>query len=531
MKNLIKKVLNPIKKVVRGVGGFFGRVMNKLGPLGMIGMMFAMPYLSNFWATMGNAIGGTAAGGTAAATAGAQASATAVAEGTAAAGSSAASNIAAEAGKEAAKKSLLQEGSGKIAAKVASKYASGTGQATGLFAGGTASKALGYTLKTLHNTASLGMNIFNTVTGAVSGALDFVSGGSLTKLGNWVGDRFGDFQTRMGMATSEGYKKRLGTRLSNGDLTDSFLEIVKNSKYTKGVYAQHSHLYPEGVYTPPAETLISKNLKNLPSLREQIESGSLLASNDPDFARRNNMYTSVSPEGDITQKIDPTVKPELVTKPATTPETVYDAQTISAPEMTINKDSLLVDTGYGNLSAPDISGVETYKTFGQKLKGGASNIYEDIKRGIVGGERTVMVDEYAVDTAGVSFPTGRQIEKTVVDPNIIERASSAAGDAVANLPKRAADQYGQTWIDRKLGNVPEYKKVINYASEIPGITYGHDSRNDFTTELPRNLNDETLIVANNYNNLNQGIYSPNPFAVVRSDRPNIDYGQGGIYGS
>ena len=65
MKKLIKKVLKPIKKLVRGVGGFFGKIMNKLGPLGMIGMMFAMPYLSNFWATMGNAIGGTGAGGTA----------------------------------------------------------------------------------------------------------------------------------------------------------------------------------------------------------------------------------------------------------------------------------------------------------------------------------------------------------------------------------------------------------------------------------------------------------------------------------
>ena len=527
MKNLIKKVLNPIKKVVRGVGGFFGRVMNKLGPLGMIGMMFAMPYLSNFWATMGNAIGGTAAGGTAAATAGAQASATAVAEGTAAAGSSAASNIAAKAGQEAAKKSLLKEGSGRFAAKVASKYASGTGQATGLFAGGTASKALGYALKTLHNTASLGMNIFNTVTGAVSGALDFVSGGSLTKLGNWVGDRFGDFQTRMGMATSEGYKKRLGTRLSNGDLTDSFLETVKNSKYTKGVYAQHSHLYPEGVYTPPAETLISKNLP-LPSLREQIESGTLTA----DASGKRGPVVELPPD-DTQQDISSLLDKNLSKAEAITERDAYvrllekegSLKALETAEQLRNADfGKWGDTDAFNrsLEAPSLlektaTGIKEFFVGGENVK--FNPIYETSN-----GKIALGVDNKAI-------PTGRY-QRSIVDvPNVIEKTSSAAGDAVANLPKRAADQYGQNWLDRKLDNVPEYKKVINYASEIPGITYGHDSRNDFTTELPRNLNDETLIVANNYNNLNQGIYSPNPFAVVRPDRPNIDYGQGGIYGS
>ena len=49
-KKLIRKTLSPIKKLVRKVGGFFGRVMNKLGPLGMLAMMFAMPYIAGFGA-------------------------------------------------------------------------------------------------------------------------------------------------------------------------------------------------------------------------------------------------------------------------------------------------------------------------------------------------------------------------------------------------------------------------------------------------------------------------------------------------
>tara|TARA_R100000742_G_C4279548_1_gene104428 strand:- start:8046 stop:9611 length:1566 start_codon:yes stop_codon:yes gene_type:complete len=521
MKKIFKKILKPIKNVVKKVGKFFGRVMNKLGPLGMFAMMIAMPTLSNFWSSMGNAIGGTATGGQVAATAAAEASATASATGATA---SQAANLGAEAGRQAAKEVAKKAGEGALKSSLKSAYASGTGQATGLFAGGTASKALGYTLKTLHNTASLGMNVFSTLTGAVSGALDLVSGGSLTKLGNFFGDRFGDFQTRMGMATSEGYKTRLGDRLKQGQLSDGFLEVVK--KRNPKLFSQYKNFYtPEGEFID-SEKLITQDL---PSFKEMRESGSLLVDADPDASKR--MYPSVSAEGDITTRIDPTVKPEVTPKPTATPDAVYEGQTISAPEMTFDPDSLLasVDTSYGNIAAPDISGVETYKTFGQKITETASGVLKDIRQGIMGGERTIMVDEYAVDSAGVSFPTGERIAETIIEPNIIQKASSAAGDAIANLPKKTIDNYQQSWIDRKLGNVPQVVNNYTARSEIPGITY--DQRNDFVTELPRTLNDENLITANNYNNLNQGVYSANPFAAIRPDRPNIDYGTGGMYGA
>jgi hypothetical protein len=512
MKKLVRNVLRPIKKLVRKVGGAFGKVMNKLGPIGMLAMMYVMPYLSNFWSTMGTTIGGTGAGGTAVAEVGKAAVQEATKKGLVEAGSKAAQNVALEAGQEAAKQSLLKEGSGKIAAKIASKYASGTGAPTGLFAGGTASKALGYTLKTLHNAASLSMNIFNTVTGAVSGAIDFVTGGSLTKLGDWVGDRFGDFQTRMGTATSEGYKKRLGTRLSNGDLTDSFLEIVKENQ--KGVFAQHSNLYPEGVYTPPAETLISKNL---PSLKEQIDSGSLLASNDPNFSMENEaLFKQEEVPADLGTMTITGNRKELLGDITIGGEGDF----VNIDQLT--KDTFNIDTSKLSTLPP----VEGELNLLGKTREAASSFYEDIKRGIVGGETTTLVDEYKVDKAGVSYPTGVQIERTTIEPNILQKASSAAGDAVANLPKNMVDNYEQNWINRKLGNVPTYINKYNTTPSIPGITY--DSRNDYVLEIPR---DDRLVATNSYNNNNNGVYSGNPFATINFDKLNFDYGQGGIYGS
>lgn len=519
MKKLVRNVLRPIKKLVRNVGGAFGKVMNKLGPLGMLGMMFVMPYISNFWATMGNTIGGTGVGSTAAAEAGKVALQEATKKGLVEAGSKAAQNVVLEAGQEAVKQSLLQEGSGKIAAKIASKYASGTGQATGLFAGGTASKALGYTLKTLHNAASLSMNIFSTVTGMLSGAVDFVTGGSLTKLGNWVGDRFGDFQTRMGTATSEGYKKRLGTRLSNGDLTDSFLEIVKENQ--KGVFAQHSNLYPEGIYTPPAETLISKNL---PSLTEMREQGTLTAD-----ARGTTVISDVDiPSEDTKKDISSLLEKQPTKEGAMAERDAYISMLEEEGSLKALKDAdRLRQADFSKWGTEGFAESMQPPSLLEKLGDRMGTFFR-------GGEQTQFNPIYETDATGnlVVGPKGTAIEtgkyqRRVIDvPSVLEKTSSAAGDAVANLPKKMVENYEQNWIDRKLGNVPNYINKYNTTPGIPGITY--DSRNDYVLEVPR---DDRLVATNNYNNNNNGVYSANPFATINFDRLNFDYGQGGIYGS
>ena len=49
IKKVVKKIGKGIKKVVKKIGGAFG----KLGILGHIGLMFLMPYASQFWGSLG----------------------------------------------------------------------------------------------------------------------------------------------------------------------------------------------------------------------------------------------------------------------------------------------------------------------------------------------------------------------------------------------------------------------------------------------------------------------------------------------
>lgn len=523
MKKLIKKVLKPIKKLVRGVGGFFGKVMNKLGPLGMIGMMFAMPYLSNFWSSIGTTIGGTGVGGTAAAQAGAQASAAAVAEGTAVAGSSAAANIAAEAGKEAARQSLLQEGSGRLAARVASKYASGTGAPTGLFAGGTVSKALGYTLKTLHNVTSMSMNVFNTLTGAVSGAVDFISGGSLTKFGNWIGDRFGDFQTRMGMATGEGYKKRLTSRLEAGHVPENIVSVIKENN--PNLFKNVKHLYDGNIHISNADTstLISKDL---PSFQEMREQGTLTA--DASGTPRPAPEDTVEVPDDTKKDISSLLEKQPTKEAAMAERDAYINILEKEGSLTALKDAeRLRDADFSKWGtegfAESMDTPSLLESFGERM----GTFFK-------GGEQTMFNPIYETDADGNiiygskgAIETGRYKRVVLEQPNFIERVTSKAGDIIEETPENVLDKQTSSWIDRKLGHVPQYTEKNYYASALPGLQYAPQS--DFTTaEIPR---DNEFVTANNYNNLNNNIYSSNPFAAIDPNKINIDYGQGGIYGS
>ena len=525
MKKLIKKVLKPIKKLVRGVGGFFGKVMNKLGPLGMIGMMFAMPYLSNFWSSIGTTIGGTGVGGTAAAQAGAQASAAAVAEGTAVAGSSAAANIAAEAGKEAARQSLLQEGSGRLAARVASKYASGTGAPTGLFAGGTVSKALGYTLKTLHNVTSMSMNVFNTLTGAVSGAVDFISGGSLTKFGNWVGDRFGDFQTRMGMATGEGYKKRLTSRLEAGHVPENIVSVIKENN--PNLFKNVEHLYDGNIHISNADTstLISKDL---PSFQEMREQGTLTADASRTPGPAPAPEDTVQVPDDTQQDISSLLEKQPTKEAAMAERDAYINILEKEGSLTALRDAeRLRDADFSKWGtegfAESMKPPSLLERFGERMgtffKGGEQTqfnpIYErDAKGNIIYGSKG-------------AIETGRYERAVREQPNFIERVTSKAGDIIEETPENVLEDQTSSWIDRKLGNVDETINKYYSTPSLPGLQYA--TQGDYTTtEIPR---DNEFVTANNYNNLNNNIYASNPFAAIDPNKINIDYGQGGIYGS
>ena len=62
-KKLYKKIVKPIKKLGRALKkGFqkFGKFVGKLGPIGMIGMMFVAPYVASWWGSTGAFAGGGA---------------------------------------------------------------------------------------------------------------------------------------------------------------------------------------------------------------------------------------------------------------------------------------------------------------------------------------------------------------------------------------------------------------------------------------------------------------------------------------
>ena len=197
MKKLLRNIGGAVKKVARITIKPFKKIMGFMGRLGFIGtlaMMFAMPYLSSFWGSMtegmSSFIGGTGAGGEAAAKVSIETAAKETAKGVA-------KDVAAKAGAEA--------GKATIKGALKSSFASGTGQATGLFAGNAASKALGYTLKSFQVAASGISNVYSSLTDLVTGAIDGVTGGSLTRFDTWVGDRFNEARSAMGMKTSEGW--------------------------------------------------------------------------------------------------------------------------------------------------------------------------------------------------------------------------------------------------------------------------------------------------------------------------------------
>lgn len=174
LKKALRKIGGAVKKVARVVAKPFKKAMGFIGRLGWVGtlaMMFAMPYLSSFWGSMTEGfsafVGGTGA---------------------------------------------------KVGA-----FASGTGQATGLFAGNAASKALGYTLKSFQVAASGISNAYKSLTDLVTGAIDGVTGGGLTKFDDFVSDRFNEARNAMGFKTSEGWTPKNTT-------TDPVIDVEANVK-------------------------------------------------------------------------------------------------------------------------------------------------------------------------------------------------------------------------------------------------------------------------------------------------------------
>ncbi len=525
MKKLFRKIGKGIKKLVSKVGEAFGKVMNKLGPLGMFAMMIAMPYVSNFWSTMGNAIGGTATGGQVAATAQASASATASASGATA---SQAANIGAEAGRQAAKEAAKEAGASALKASVKSSYASGTGQATGLFAGGTASKALGYTLKTLHNVASFGINAFSTLTGAVTDAIDFVSGGNLSKFGNWVGDRIGDFQTRLGLQTSPSYNTRLKERTVAGNVPKDIANVLseKGQLQKWGVENQYNK---EGVFigdtpiTSSEDQLITKNFPTEP-LQDALDKGTLTAD-------ASGTPGPVAPADDTQKDISSLLDKSLSKEEAMLRRDEY--VTILEKEGSLKA----LETAE-SLRNADFSKWGDAEAFNQSLKGPSllDRSATSIKEFFVGGENVRFNPEYHTDPEGnivlgvdnKAIPTGRYTRNVTTTDNVLERVSSKVGEEVYAAPENYVRSQAGAALKRAAGLTPEYITQYNVAAPLPGISFD-PSTTAMPTEIPRSNN---FVGVNAKYNTDNNSWSSNPFIIY--DPNNIvplDYGQGGIYGT
>lgn len=554
-KKLIRKTLSPIKKLVRKVGGFFGRVMNKLGPLGMLAMMFAMPYIAGFWGQMGSAIGGTAAGGTTAATAGAQATAAAAAEG---AGATAAQLAGEAAGKAATKVAMKEAGATALKATVKSAYASGTGQATGLFAGGTASKALGYTLKTLHNAASGMVQGFNTLTSAVTSAVDFVSGGSLTKLSNWVGDRIGDFQTKNGFQTNKGYKKRLGTRVSAGNVPQDIVSVLQETKspLLKGAtFNEQGMLIPTPIEEIQKSVLldvkVDPNLRmaggDLPgvvsdttSMQERIDYAARTGTSlkELELKRYNRSLLQAEGAGSMTETTAYGVQTGDPVQEALRQRELSVAQQTSGDVVDVLKQTG-IDVS-AQLSEDLAANMANFQD-PSKFVSGKSLLVPEVappsswldrfgtrtKQWWKGGPKEMQVQRYAQDAQGQyilgkdgrAIPVGGYDTITVDEQSALGRLGSKIGEEITDLPQSMVRGETEQWINKKIYGDPKPASIHYPTAPLTGLSYTQQG------ELP-----ETLVAVNSYNNLNNGMYSPNPLLPYNKQNMQGDYGQGGIYG-
>jgi hypothetical protein len=202
-----------MRKVLRTVAKPFGKIMGFIGRLGWVGtlaMMIAMPYIAGFWGSMTEGvstwIGGTAGkeiGKEAVKQVAAEATKTALKEG---AKTEVAKQVGAEAGKAIAKKAATTVGE-----KIGSRFVSGIGEATGLFAKGPMAKALGYTLKSMQIGISGIGKVYSSLTDLVTAGVDFIAqplmkeGMSFTdSMTNWVGDRFNEARKAMGLTDPTG---------------------------------------------------------------------------------------------------------------------------------------------------------------------------------------------------------------------------------------------------------------------------------------------------------------------------------------
>ena len=108
---------------------------------------------------------------------------------------------------------------------------------------------------------------------------------------------------------------------------------------------------------------------------------------------------------------------------------------------------------------------------------------------------------------------------TVDAQSALGRLGSKIGEEITDLPQSMVRGETQQWIDKKIYGDPKRQTLPRTTLPLEGLSYTQPG------ELP-----ETLLAVNSYNNLNNNMYSPNPYLPYNKQNMQIDYGQGGIYG-
>ena len=486
MKKAIRTLAKPFKKIM----GFMGR----LGWVGTLAMMIAMPYISGFWGSMTEGIstwiGGTAAGGATATTAVTEATAVAVAEGATA---EVAKQVGVEAGKAAAKKAATTVGE-----KVASRFASGVGEATGLFAKGPMAKALGYTLKSMQIGISGIGKVYSSLTDLVTAGVDFIAqplmkeGMSFTdSMTTWVGDRFNEARNAMGLKTSKGWSPNTKPTINaNANIKDgSVTPVADLARDTKDI-----SILSKG------REVTSEDL--LGAFGEQAGVGPFAQSEDYLSRKRSVWDTSSQIERELRG------------------ETVYTGTT-ELKKNILDPTDLAIDAGSAVADVVDLAKDEDWY-FGKHIKEGWQGTYEQVPNYVATGPD----DKRAyLDALGEPLPIGYKQEgyKTVFNPglkskltpkNIVREGGEYVVGSVEDYldPQRLI----QDKIDETIGLKRDQQATIvqeyNYPSTLSPMPDGFSL-------LPDLPGMDFLATANHTNNINNGKYFANPYAYEEETKP------------
>ena len=516
LRKALRKIGGSMKKAIRTLAKPFKKVMGFMGRLGWVGtlaMMIAMPYISGFWGSMTEGIstwiGGTAAGGATATTAVTEATAAAVAEGATA---EVAKQVGVKAGQAAAKKAATTVGE-----KVASRFASGVGEATGLFAKGPMAKALGYTLKSMQIGISGIGKVYSSLTDLVTAGVDFIAqplmkeGMSFTdSMTNWVGDRFDEARNAMGLKTSKGYVpgKTKTAATSNANKVD-FTTTDTTIKTTTPTVTKVSQETVDS-FKKRLEALKASDITTASDLVEARQAISGIGIEDrSDFLAEEVSILSPGQTGARQRRIRGTDIDY---------DAIYDQGPMTKITSALDMPSILDQSIDTDIVAG--VGVDDDWYFGKNIKDAWRGKYEQVPNYVTTG---IDDDRLYLDEAGKPLPKGyKQVgykdvyRKGIKDRFTLENMAQETGEFVVGKAEDYFDPQRliQDKIDETLGlNEDEQKKVVeSYVYPLDPLPQGSGI-------LPNLPGMDFLSVANHTRNINNGEYYASPYNYTEKKEP------------